>query len=71
MSEETDPILTRALTSIYAPHVTPRRFRISKRGDVRGIGEIVKMRDGREYVVWTDGSWRRKDKLDAKRRERP
>lgn len=61
-----DEVLARGLTNIFAPHVTPSRFMRTKSGEIRGIGEIVKHRDGREYVVFPDGSWRRKDKLDAK-----
>lgn len=67
---ETDPVLANALTSIYAPHITPRRFMATKQGEIRGVGQIVRDHAGREYVVWSDGSWRRKDKLEAKRRER-
>jgi hypothetical protein len=62
-----DDVLRAALTRIYAPHVTPSRFMVTKRGEVRGVGQIVKTHDGVEYVVWGDGSWRRKDKLDGRR----
>src|SRR5258708_3279015 len=62
-----DEVLRAALTRLYAPHVTPSRYMVTKRGELRGIGSVVKTHDGREYVVWKDGSWRRKDKLESRR----
>ena len=56
-----DEVLAKALRSILVD-VTANRTIMTRNGP-RRVGQEVKARDGREYMVWKDGSLRRKDRL--------